>query len=167
MNEVSLSRVLGDFSALLDVSESRSMMSVDADEYSYHVALYETDRDGMPVRHGSQLHTKVSFDGRLVASLTRSRGRGALVEHLVTSMRQGADLLFEQYALRRLVRKIDFALFAIDHDGGHGVDVESGIHELWRASGADTWAAYAKRREEVLRWLESATLRQSAERSDK
>lgn len=112
-------------------------------------ALYEADKDGIPVLDGNE--AQVGRDVEI--KVWHHSGGGALVDLLRNELRHATERIVPRYILRHLVRHIDFALFAIDHDGGHGLEVEHGVRELWLASGSDTWAAYATRRKALFRWL--------------
>ena len=153
MNVSNFGRVLGDFGAMLDV---RFRNAADHDSIEHRVALYDPPPMGLPGPDALETHGRGAVDGRLMVSLQHSRGSGALIDTFVREVERTAKGVFELHALQRLVRRFDFALFALDHDGGHGVEVERGVRELWLASGSDTWSAYAAKRAEVLKWCETA-----------
>lgn len=47
-----------------------------------------------------------------------------------------------------------FALFAMDHDGGHGLDVEEGVRQLWIAADGATRGRYDDKAKELRAWME-------------
>jgi len=141
------------------LSNVRATLFVDthiplADEVQFRATLIEGDALGLPPPGNIDIRARESISGPQYARLTRDSGRGALVDALMRASSRAAIATFEPFALQRICRRIDFALFALDHDGGHGAEVERGVRELWLASGPDTWKAYADRRKAVLRWLD-------------
>lgn len=152
MNASSFGRILGDFSTHLRV-EWRP--APDADSWRLRTDAYEADKDGVPIRGGEQAHSGGAIDGRALVMMSRQGGSGPLIDHVMRMMQKSATQVLELHAMRRMLRRLDVALFAIDHADGHGVEVESGIRELWGMSGANTWAGYASRRAEALTWIDA------------
>lgn len=150
MNASSFGAILRDTTAVVRIAWQ---MPATFDGYQMRVAAYEAGPDGIPMYGGDTSMIAANLDGRLFAQV-ETRGGGALLSTIRHMMDRAVRDVLDTHHLRRIVRRIDAALFALDHDGGHGVEVERGVRELWTASGADTWKAYATKREEVLRWLE-------------
>lgn len=155
MNASSFGAVLGETTTLVRLIWDRGP---DDDLYRLRAAAYQAGMDGIPIRDREAHFAETHLSGMYVAA-TETRGRGPLIDMVRHLMQETATKVLSESALRRLARRIDAvryldaALFALDHDGGHGIEVERGVRELWTLSGADTWAAYAAKRDEVLRWL--------------
>lgn len=136
---------------LLQVDLRRTL---DDDGLSLHANVYDTGSDGFPRGDGVRDHVVFRMDGRLVR-LAGTRGHGAIVDLIDRGTRDVMRDLLSAFAFRRLLNKrLDFALFAVDHDDGHGPErVAAGVRELWAQSGAKTWEDCAARRERILAWM--------------
>lgn len=154
---MNIGSILRDFDAHLSVRwrTGAPLLERSADGLEMEARIYEAGRDGIPFRGGDSSAVTHSIDGRLLASLQRTGGGGPLIDAIMRQVRDSSERVIREHTLRRLVRRIDQALFAMDHDGGHGPDVaSSGVRELWAASDPDTWRGYAEKREAALRWIE-------------
>lgn len=151
MNQTTLGRIFGEQSMLVSV---RWQEEPDRDGYELAVDVYEADKWGAPRMNGDEVRARGRVDGRLIVMARGLSGTGALVDVINDVVEDAARKAFHLYALRRTLREADRALFALDHDGGHGEEVASGVRELWSVSDPDTWKAYADKRDAILRWIE-------------
>lgn len=130
----------------------------DHDAYEFRASAYDADREGIPRSSDLTTHSIGAVSGRLVVA-ARTTGAGPLLSAVREVVRETVERTFEEHTLLRLaarltpIRNLDAVLFAIDHDNGHDLAVETAIRELWQLSGEDTWKAYAVKRDQLLRWL--------------
>lgn len=148
-NSRELAAILGDTTVLV----STSWREEPTGDLRLGMVSYETDKQQLPIR-GSEMSSRYTISERALVSVTSQRGRGPALDLVMHALERSAKRVFELRALYRLLKNADMALFALDHDGGHGTSVSAGVRELWAASGPDTWAAYAKKREELMAWIE-------------
>lgn len=104
-----------------------------------------------------RLHAVSELDAKLIRA-TQVRGTGPLVKLIDGAVQTVATKVLTASAFHAaLTRRLDFALFAVDHDDGHGPErVAAGVRELWAQSGAKTWEDCAQRRERILAWMREA-----------
>lgn len=141
---------LGDFGMIIRVRWLRDEFS---DSFEMHTRLDGANANlAVPLlrKERETLQSKIKVPA---IELVQSDGGGrlaALVEDVsVRSIRR----VTEYFLLRRSAPLLDFALFALDHDGGHGLEAADAVSQLWTAS-PQAHEDYRQRTKALLNWAE-------------
>lgn len=146
------------FSGVLTVDSERFHVIDSPDLVRIRAAAWTSGADGVIGRNAWGTHADAKIEPQLFGRLERTNSYGAIVDIIRRSTEDVVRATLTDFTFRGLLnRRLDFALFAVDHDDGHGPQrVAAGVRELWAQSGAKTWEDCAQRRERILAWMREA-----------
>lgn len=147
MNPTPILSVLGEFDAHISLRWQKSEIR---DALELRAALYGADSSGMVLRGGENLYAVSQIPSIRIASV---RGKGPLIDLANYATENAAKAIIELFVVRRVAPRLDFALFALDHDSSHGLEVKAGVQQLWLAE-PGVQEAYRQKTKALLEWTE-------------
>lgn len=96
------------------------------------------------------LHAGIRFASELTVSPWTPEDRRNLLRHWI---HDASDLLHTAVGADLVDSATAFAIFAMEHSGGHGLEASAGVADLWTAADEETKGRYADKAKEFAAWM--------------